>query len=149
MDGFQPWPHCQDKEGYHLLYVPSTYSSMSGCLGMHTPTPTAHELLSTTQSDLYPRSIITTFHYKLSITLDLPYSPPAQNHEDFSSCISPPLLDAIRHQNIIGWDCFLRGFTSIYWKHAFIALFNNAHSFPRPDWDIRLVALVIDLYSQS
>jgi hypothetical protein len=32
-----------------------------------------------------PISIITTFHYKLSITLDLPYSPPAQHHEDFSS----------------------------------------------------------------
>jgi len=95
-----------------------------------------------------PRSIIHTLHYKLSITLDSPYSPPTQHHDEFSSCISPSLLDAIRHQNIIGWGCFLRGYTSIYWKHNFVALYNNAHSHPRPDWDIRLVTLAIDLYTQ-
>jgi hypothetical protein len=95
-----------------------------------------------------PSSIIHTLHSKLSITLDTPYSPPTERHDDFSSSISPPLLDAIRHQNIIIWDCFLCGYTSIFWKQAFVALFNNAHSHPRPDWDIHLVALAIDLYRQ-
>ncbi len=89
-----------------------------------------------------PTPIILTLQYKLSITLDIPYSPPPQRLNAFSSGISPLLLDAIRHQNIIRWD------TSVFWKTLYYSLFHDDHSHPRPDWDTRLVALARDLYQK-
>jgi hypothetical protein len=50
------------------------------------------------------------------------------------------LIQAIRHQNVIGWDNFLRGFTSIYW----VSLFNLAHKNDAQQlssrWDVKVVS---------
>jgi hypothetical protein len=56
------------------------------------------------------------------------------------------LITAIRHQNLIGWDNFLRGFTSSYWD----ALHHKVHlNDPTPNlnsrWDMQLVAESITL----
>ena len=62
-----------------------------------------------------PSYILATFEYKLSLTLDISDT---QNY-CCQSLLPPPLkhnlLRAIRHQNVIGWDMFLKGFSSNYW----------------------------------
>jgi len=63
-----------------------------------------------------PVYIVHVFEYKLSIVLDLPFSKVYNISSEIPQSTYILLLDAIRHQNILGWDQFLCGYTSIYWQ---------------------------------
>jgi hypothetical protein len=71
-----------------------------------------------------PIYILCTMEYKLSIALDIPFLPKFHNQEEIPSDTKPLLMTAIRHQNIIGWDNFIWGYTSIYWVY----IFQHSHS---------------------
>jgi len=71
-----------------------------------------------------PIYILCTLEYKLSIALDIPFLPKFHNQEAILPDTKPLLMTAIRHQNIIGWDNFIRGYTSIYWVY----IFEHSHS---------------------
>ena len=66
-----------------------------------------------------PSYILATFEYTLSLTLDISDT---QNY-CCQSLLRPPLkhnlLRAIRQQNVIGWDMFLKGFSSNYWVELY------------------------------
>jgi hypothetical protein len=66
-----------------------------------------------------PIYILCTLEYKLSITLDIPFLPKFHNQEEIPPDTKPLLMTVIRHQNIIGWDNFVQGYTSIYWVYIF------------------------------
>jgi hypothetical protein len=68
--------------------------------------------------------MIVTYEYKLSTTLDIPYIATFTNSTSIPQETNTKLLQAIGHQNIIGWDHFLKGFTSIYW----LEIYNASHS---------------------
>jgi len=63
-----------------------------------------------------------TFDYKLSITLNLPYHRATARWNHAFTSIRVALLTAIRHQNLLGWDNFLRGFIFIKWKDMYMQL---------------------------
>jgi len=89
---------------------------------------------------------ITTFEYKLSSTLHLPYSPTYPS----LSTLPPPthqlLIQAIQNQNLLGWDTALKGYTSQLWWDL-----QNSHLGSLPvclNWDVRLVSTITSLYKQ-
>ena len=59
------------------------------------------------------------------------------------------LKDAIHHQNIIGWENFLRGYASSYWVKA------HLHDMPqindtkkRGPWNTRLIRGILNVHKQ-
>jgi hypothetical protein len=60
--------------------------------------------------------------------------------------LCPALLMAIKHQNIIGWDLFMKGFTSIYWSHAYHDLHHNTATHASYNWKVTLVQNALALY---
>lgn len=56
---------------------------------------------------------ISTLEYKLSITLEIPFIPTFHIQDEIPPLTKMLLINAIRHQNIIGWDNFLRGYMSL------------------------------------
>jgi hypothetical protein len=88
-------------------------------------------LLQTLLSNLVqvqtPLYIIVTLEYKLSLVLEVPLHKKYFLNNQVPQDTHRKLLSAIQHKNIIGWDNFLKGFTSIYWKD----LYNAAHSCPQ------------------
>jgi len=78
-------------------------------------TTSRREALSTFLSSLVkmgtPFYILSTFEYKLSLVFALPF------RNDFPVSFPIPsskklcLMDAIRHQNLLGWDRFICGYT--------------------------------------
>ncbi len=87
-----------------------------------------------------PSYLLATFEYKISLTLDISF---IQNY--CCQSLLPPtlkhnLLQAIRHQNVLRWDMFLKGFSSIYWVELY-----NDHDEPSEKhksrtWGEQLVA---------
>jgi hypothetical protein len=67
---------------------------------------------------------LSTFDYTLLLTLDIPFSSQFQLTIPLPDTSKNALMTAIRHQYIIGWDNFAKGYTSIYWKD----LFQTTHS---------------------
>jgi hypothetical protein len=52
----------------------------------------------------------------------------------------------IKHQNIIGWDLFLKGYISSYWTHAIFDLKDISEVHFSDNWDAKNVELAITLY---
>jgi len=71
-----------------------------------------------------PDCILTIFEFKISIVLDIPYS---QCYHTSSTLDTQKmgLINAIRHQNILGWDLFLKGIQSSYWAELYQDLYVN------------------------
>jgi len=88
-----PYPEAVSRRTSALLYF------LSSLIKIGTPVYIAH-----------------VFEYKLSIVLDLPFSKVYNISSEIPQSTYILLLDAIRHQNILGWDQFLCGYTSIYWQ---------------------------------
>jgi hypothetical protein len=92
--------------------------------------------------------VIVTFEYKLSLLLQIPY----MRTYSVATALDAPhhynLLTAIRHQNIIGWDLFLKGYTSKYWMTLYqvITSKSNHSRHPTPQRDTKLVSLTIQLF---
>jgi len=71
-----------------------------------------------------PMHIIACFSYKLSIVLNVPQNPSFTVATQLSKTHHTLLIKAIQHQNLIGWNMFLRGFTSCLWFTVFSTLHN-------------------------
>jgi hypothetical protein len=63
-----------------------------------------------------PNIMLQTFNYMLSLTLNLPYDKVTSQWTHDSDSIPHVLLWAIKHQNLVGWDNFMKGFISTKWK---------------------------------
>jgi len=61
-----------------------------------------------------PMYIISTLQYKLSLSLEIPFITTFQIQNNIPPETRRHLISAIQHQNIIGWDNFLRGYMSLY-----------------------------------
>jgi hypothetical protein len=92
--------------------------------------------------------MITTFEYKLSLALSIDFIPHYSVTEQSKAPDHLSLIIAICHQNLIGWDNFLRGFTSIYWNDLYQQAHAGYPSTPNPQWDVTLVAESVNLSQQ-
>lgn len=97
-----------------------------------------------------PIYILTTFHYKLSILLNLHYDHAFSPSTTLSYESKALLMSAIRHQNILGWDSFLRGFTSIRQLQIIPHLSSGTQSTHRlmQQWDVKLIYHILSLYKK-
>jgi hypothetical protein len=75
-----------------------------------------------------PVYILTVYEYKLSLALKLPYSQQFYIMDQLPQTLYCTLIQAIRHQNTVGRDNFLRGYISSYW----FSLYKQAHSNTSP-----------------
>jgi hypothetical protein len=91
--------------------------------------------------------ILATLEYKLSLTLQVPYVRSYCVSINSSPNQHQLLLQAIKHQNIIGWDNFLWGYTSILWMDSYLSFFDppNQTATPCLNWDVELVRASIFL----
>ena len=103
-----------------------------------------HTFLSSLVTIGTPLYIISTFEYKLSNVLHLAFN------QKYSITFSIPqytkncLMEAIKHQNILGWDNFLRGFTSIYWTDlVLLAHHDDKELKPHQLWAEKLVSFIL------
>jgi hypothetical protein len=125
----------------HILSCPNTQA-----------TSTRKHLLDSFLSEMHqagtPNYILSTLEYKLSLTLHIKYVQTFFSHGQIPPNNYPLLLQAIRHQNFIGWDNFLQGYTSVYW----VSLFNLAHSDNSKQqstrWDVKLVTSGIQILKE-
>jgi hypothetical protein len=95
-----------------------------------------------------PTYIIRTLEYKLSVTLEIPFLPTFQKQDEIPPFRKTLLLNAIQHQNITGWDNFLRGYTSLYWLYIFQQLHIYDIENLSQTWDKNLVESSINLLQQ-
>jgi hypothetical protein len=105
------------------------------------------KFLSTLLSLQTPIYLIATLEYKLSMTLQIPFDPQYVHTCPIPTDTHLMLITAIRHQNLLGWDLFLRGFTSNYWNTVFTMAHCNSTS-PKTiqQWDQKLVEEALNLY---
>jgi hypothetical protein len=92
-----------------------------------------------------PTFPLSTFEYKLSLTLNIPCGHDYQCSSAISKPLKQNLMRAICHQNIIGWNAFLKGYTSQYWTEIYMdsmELFKNHES---QNWGEKLVEAAITL----
>ncbi len=76
----------------------------------------------------------------LTSTLNIPNKHLYQDKQDY---YKESTRQAVRHQNIIGWDKFLRGYTSTYWmdsRHSFHPQTN------KKNWGNSITQIAIDLH---
>ena len=69
-----------------------------------------------------PVHILITLEHKLLLTQELPYSQHYQCATSLTSVHKNILIASIRHQNVLGWDSFLKGFISSYWGPIYTTL---------------------------
>lgn len=95
-----------------------------------------------------PIQIVTVSEYKISLVLNIPY----KKNFQLASALSQPhhsiLITAIRHQNLIGWDCFLKGYTSTLWSTLVTETsLSTIRSQPNADsLDVLFIAAIIKLH---
>jgi len=82
------------------------------------------------------------FTNKLSQVLEL--SQPEYPKMDTKNL--PTLLIAIKHQNIIGRDLFLKGYISTYWSHTFEDLRQQCEPHKISNWEVKLLGAAITLH---
>jgi len=93
-----------------------------------------------------PNIMLQTFDYKLSLTLNLLYDKVTSRWtHDFVS-IPYALLSAIKHQNLVGWDNFMKGFISTKWKDVLTQLSRESLPHSSTEWDTHLTGAAINLY---
>jgi hypothetical protein len=91
-----------------------------------------------------PLYIISTFEYKLSDVLLLPFNQKYIITSSVPQYTKNRLMEAIKHQNIVGWDNFLRGFTSTYWAElVMLAHHDDRDLKPHQHWAEKLVSYIL------
>jgi len=95
-----------------------------------------------------PIYIISTLEYKLSLMLEIPFNQTFHIQNEIPPVNRMLLFSAKRHQNIIGWDNFLRGYTSLYWLKIFQQSHTYATDHPSPHRDKNFVENSISLFHQ-
>jgi hypothetical protein len=97
-----------------------------------------------------PIHILSTFHFKLCLLLHIPYEPTFTPSTTLSYENKALLMTTIRQQNIIGWDSFLHGYTSIKWHQ----IIQHLSSLPQSsnhlsqNWPVKLISHAITLYKK-
>jgi len=90
-----------------------------------------------------PNIMLQTFNYMLSLTLNLPYDKvTSQWTHDF---IPHVLLWAIKHQNLVGWDNFMKGFISTKLKDVHTQLSRESLQHSSTERDTQLTGAAINL----
>jgi hypothetical protein len=94
----------------------------------------------TVDAPSYP--LISVFTNKLSQVMELaqPGYPKTGTRQSLT------LLMAIKHQNIIGWDLFLKGYISIYWSHPYEDLKQHDEPHNIPNREVKLTGAAIGRY---
>jgi hypothetical protein len=81
------------------------------------------------------------------MTLQIPFDPQYGTTCPIPSDTHLILISAIRHQNLLGWDLFLCGFTSNYWNTVFYMAHSHSSSTKTIQlWDQKLVEESLNLY---
>jgi hypothetical protein len=94
--------------------------------------------------------IVATMEYKLSVTLNIPFDPQFANYFIVPQEIKSILLTAIKHQNLIGWDSFLKGYTSTLWHKLSKMNPTTQNEKPTTDnWDVKLVGRQLTFWNPS
>ncbi len=88
--------------------------------------------------------LLNTLHYKWPLALALPI--PSLEQVMTESGLSYSTLQAIKHQNLLGWNTMLRGYISTYWSRAYIDLCEPQQEIPNPSWDISLTSTSTQIY---
>lgn len=88
-----------------------------------------------------PTLLLNTLNYKWSLLLDL--SPPVFEKDSSFNQLPACLISAIRHQNLIGWQTMLWGFTTWYWLQAYLTLCDFLQESPNPSWDVLITSTSI------
>jgi len=92
--------------------------------------------------------LLSTFEYKLSWTLDLPFHHNYQCSYVISNSVKQDLMRAVCHQNVIGWNIFLKGYTSQYWTQLYSNSTELSEHHKIPNWGIKMVKNAISLLKQ-
>jgi hypothetical protein len=95
-----------------------------------------------------PICIVSTIEYKLSLTLDLLFSQTFTVISTIPKHIYKILLTAICHQNTLGWNKLIHGYSSIYWSQVYRELHSENSSSFKAHWDRLLVEEAIILLWQ-
>ncbi len=66
-----------------------------------------------------PIHIIISLEYKLSLTLDIPYSRIYSAPTELPPSTKNLLIPVIRQQTVVGWHLFLKGYHAFYWLTTF------------------------------
>jgi len=107
---------------------------------------TLHSFLSTMVKLGTPLYILTTFEFKLSNVLDIPYNQQFHVSQPIPPSVKCYLIEAICHQILLGWDKYLCGFTSTIWEEELV---RKAHrigdSSTHSNWANRLIASIFQL----
>jgi hypothetical protein len=93
-----------------------------------------------------PVHILITLEYKLLLTQELPYSQHYQCATSLTSVHKNILIASIRHQNVLGWDSFLKGFISSYWGPIYTTLTVLSTNTGTRQWQSQFKFLTINLY---
>lgn len=93
-----------------------------------------------------PQLLHNTLEYKLSLVLELPTIRYHHSIMHSSQTIPTPILVAIRHLNIAGWDCFLKGFISMYWSSAYLMTRLASQKLQPHDWSVQVVTATVEIY---
>jgi hypothetical protein len=88
-----------------------------------------------------PVQVIATLEYKLSLFFALPFEQTYFATTEASTSHHYDLLIAIRHQNLTGWDNFMRGYISTYW----LAYIHLLHPNIPPTWEISIIGHIFNL----
>jgi len=81
-----------------------------------------HSFLESISKIHTPMQILHVLHNKPSQVFELPDT----KYKHLNMPHRPTLILAIKHQNIIGWDLFFKGYTSTYWIHVYNDLMQHA-----------------------
>jgi len=87
--------------------------------------------------------LITTFEYKLSLALCIPYDPKYQLRDSIPRESKRTLISVICHQNLVGWEMSMKGHTSKYWLELQLGYPMAEATFQ--NWDTILVRLLLEI----
>jgi hypothetical protein len=109
-------------------------------------------ILHSTLQDLLkigtPIHVVTILEYKLSLVFNIPCMYKFRPASTLAPDLHAILLTAIHHQNLIRWDCLLKGYTSIYWNNLLLDISQSSlRSKQTPTaWDIQFISHIISLH---
>jgi hypothetical protein len=92
-----------------------------------------------------PVTAIIIFECKLSQWLCVPYMQSFHRHLPLTHTQDRILTQATRHQNIIGWDNFLRGYISHHWASAYHAITDPNIKTTKTPWPQSAVSAALTL----
>lgn len=119
----------------HILTCPHSSTKESRTSHMY------HALSEIQKATTHP-SILSTLEYKLSTILEIP----SQHKYIYPSTLPSQMRTAIKRQNLLGWDNFMRGYISTYWIKAQSSQSQQQKNTKGDPWDFRFTRSTLDLH---